>query len=191
MTLTHAQLAQLIGRSRSLVTKYVQRGMPIGSAEEARAWFDAHIEPRAQYMRAAPGKTAAAAPPLSVQTSAFDVAPDAPALDAPDAPAGVPNDLAEYQAARAKREEYQAEMARLTLLERLGHLGSVEGFRRAASDMAQLTQDRILQVPGRIAPTLAAESDPIKIETLLTRELKNALEAVAQRAAEIAKPAAS
>lgn len=70
MPLTHAEIAHLLGRSRSLVTKYVQRGMPIGSAEEARAWFDAHVEPRAQYMRAVPGKTAAARRPVNVQASA-------------------------------------------------------------------------------------------------------------------------
>jgi hypothetical protein len=103
-------------------------------------------------------------------------------------PAG-PSDTAEYQASRAKREEYQAEMARLTLLERLGQVGSIEGFLRAVTDAAQLTQDRILQVPSRISTSLAVETDPIKIETLLTRELKDALDGIAQRAAELAQPA--
>ena len=103
-------------------------------------------------------------------------------------PAG-PSDTAEYQASRAKREEYQAEMARLTLLERLGQVGSIEGFLRAVADAAQLTQDRILQVPSRISTSLAVETDPIKIETLLTRELKDALDGIAQRAAELAQPA--
>ena len=104
------------------------------------------------------------------------------------APAG-PSDTAEYQASRAKREEYQAEMARLTLLERLGQVGSIEGFQKAQAAAAQLTQDRILQVPSRIATSLAVETDPIKIETLLTRELKDALDGIAQRAAELAQPA--
>ena len=103
-------------------------------------------------------------------------------------PAG-PSDTAEYQASRAKREEYQAEMARLTLLERLGQVGSIEGFLRAVADAAQLTQDRILQVPSRISTSLAVETDPIKIETLLTRELKDALDGIAQRASELAQPA--
>jgi hypothetical protein len=103
-------------------------------------------------------------------------------------PAG-PSDTAEYQASRAKREEYQAEMARLTLLERLGQVGSIEGFLKAVADAAQLAQDRILQVPSRISTSLAVETDPIKIETLLTRELKDALDGIAQRAAELAKPA--
>jgi len=106
----------------------------------------------------------------------------------PSLPAG-PSDTAEYQASRAKREEYQAEMARLTLLERLGQVGSIEGFAKAVTDAAQLAQDRILQVPSRIATSLAVETDPIKIETLLTRELKDALDGIAQRAAELAQPA--
>ena len=101
-----------------------------------------------------------------------------------------PSDTSEYQASRAKREEYQAEMARLTLLERLGQVGSVDGFLRAVADAAQLTQDRVLQVPSRISTSLAVETDPIKIETLLTRELKDALDGIAHRAAELAKPAA-
>jgi hypothetical protein len=100
-----------------------------------------------------------------------------------------PSDSAEFQASRAKREEYNAEMARLNLLERLGQVGSIEGFLKAVADAAQLAQDRILQVPSRISTSLAVETDPIKIETLLTRELKDALDGIAQRAAELAKPA--
>jgi hypothetical protein len=104
-------------------------------------------------------------------------------------PASGLSDTAEYQASRAKREQYQAELARLDLLGKLGQLGSVEGFVSAVTDAAQLAQDRILQVPSRISTSLAVETDPIKIETLLTRELKDALDGIAQRAAELAKPA--
>jgi hypothetical protein len=118
------------------------------------------------------------------------VQPDLVDRAAGEPPAAGPSDTSEYQASRAKREEYQAEMARLTLLERLGQVGSIEGFLRAVTDAAQLTQDRVLQVPSRISTSLAVETDPIKIETLLTRELKDALDGIAQRAAELAQPAA-
>jgi hypothetical protein len=94
-----------------------------------------------------------------------------------------------FRESRAKREEYQAELARLDLLNKLGQVGSIEGFIKAVTDAAQLAQDRILQVPSRIATSLAVETDPIKIETLLTRELKDALDGIAQRAAELARPA--
>lgn len=116
--------------------------------------------------------------------------PDLVSRAAADAvpPAG-PSDTAEYQASRAKREEYQAELSRLTLLERLGQVGSIEGFQKAVTAAAQLAQDRILQVPSRIATSLAVETDPIKIEAVLTRELKDALDGIAQRAAELARPA--
>jgi hypothetical protein len=76
MALTHAEIAHLLGRSRSLVTKYVQRGMPIGTADEARAWFDANVAPRADYKRAAPGNIGGALRPSHVQTSADDAPRD-------------------------------------------------------------------------------------------------------------------
>jgi len=99
------------------------------------------------------------------------------------------SDSPEYQESRAKREQYQAELYRLELLTKLGQVGSLVSFQRAMADLAQLTQDRILQVPSRISVALAVETDPLKLETLLTRELKDALDGIAQRAAELAKPA--
>jgi hypothetical protein len=79
MALTHAEIARLLGRTRSLVTKYVQRGMPTDSAASARAWFDRHVQPRAQYMRAVPGRTSAAQRQAAIPLAARAVAQ--PALD--------------------------------------------------------------------------------------------------------------
>jgi hypothetical protein len=107
------------------------------------------------------------------------------------APAATPedSDTAAYQLSRAKREAAQAEMAQLELQRQLGLLGSIADFQRAATAMAQLVQDRVLQLPSRMSAVLAAETDPVKIEALLMRELKDALDGIAQRAAELAKPA--
>lgn len=117
-------------------------------------------------------------------------------VDAAAAPAGAESapaaggeksDTNGYQASRADRERSEAQLARIKLQERLGQIGSIEGFQRAVTAAAQMTQDRILQVPSRLAAMLAAETDPIKIEALLTRELKDALDGIAQRAAELAR----
>jgi hypothetical protein len=118
-----------------------------------------------------------------------DAAADAPAGNGEAAAlaGGGPSDTNGYQASRADRERSEAQLARIKLLERLQQIGSIEGFQRAVTAAAQMVQDRILQVPSRLSALLAAETDPIKIENLLQRELKDALDGIAQRAAELAR----
>ena len=89
---------------------------------------------------------------------------------------GVPN----YQMSRAIRETYNAKLARLEYEEKNGKLLNAEDVTREAFEMASRVRDRILGVPCRVASMLAPETDSKVIERLLTQELRNALEELAE-----------
>ncbi len=89
---------------------------------------------------------------------------------------GVPN----YQISRAIRETYNAKLARLEYEEKNGKLLNAEDVANDAFALASRVRDRILAVPSRVSSMLASETDSKVIERLLTQELRNALEEIAQ-----------
>ena len=104
---------------------------------------------------------------------AADVATDTGA--AHDGPAGG------FGGARAMREQYQAEEARLNLLERLGALTPTANVQRAQREVARRMRDALLALPDRCAALLAAESDVARIHAILSNELRQALNGLAER----------
>lgn len=80
-----------------------------------------------------------------------------------------------YYAARAKREEHQAALAELELLEQLGKLVSVDDLREVVGRRYRAMRDKILNIPDRVAAILAAEKDPARVHAALTAELKRVL----------------
>lgn len=102
--------------------------------------------------------------------------PQQPAL--PDTPAD-PDDWesqpANYNASRAKREMYAAELARLEYEEMRGTLVNAEAVKKEAFRVARQVRDAMLNIPDRIAAELAAETDTFAAHKRLTDEIKNAL----------------
>ena len=90
--------------------------------------------------------------------------------------AGMPN----YQMSRAVRETYNAKLTRLDYEERTGKLLNAEDVAKEAFALARRVRDRLLNIPSRMASVLASETDSKAIETLLTQELRIALEELAQ-----------
>ena len=54
-----------------------------------------------------------------------------------------------------------------------------EAVSRAAFEQARLLRDAILNIPDRIAASVAAESDPIAVHDMLTKEFRNVLNQLA------------
>jgi len=77
-----------------------------------------------------------------------------------------------YADARAAREVYQAQKARLDLDERMGTLVRVETVRTAAYNAARKTRDHLLALPGRVSTTLAALTDATEVQHLLEDEIE-------------------
>ncbi|MBF0260445.1 MAG: hypothetical protein HQL97_01235 [Magnetococcales bacterium] len=89
---------------------------------------------------------------------------------------GAPN----YQISRAIRETYNAKMARLDYEERQRKLLRAEDVEREAFELGRRVRDRLLNIPSRVAATLAAETDFKTIERLLVQELRTAMEELSQ-----------
>ncbi len=80
------------------------------------------------------------------------------------------------QKAELKEKTFKAKSAELKYLEQAGKMIEAAQVEREAFEMARAVRDRILTVPLRVAPALAAETDPHKLEIQLTRELIKSLE---------------
>jgi len=89
------------------------------------------------------------------------------------------NNAATYAQSRSIREAYTARLAKLSYEEKLGKLISAEKVKITAFNTARIVRENILNVPNKISYQLAAETDPNKINFMLTEALIEALEELA------------
>jgi len=82
---------------------------------------------------------------------------------------------ATYMQAKTAREVYEAKNAQLEFEERTGKLIKVDAVRSAWTAKITGARDALLQIPSRIAPVLAAETDLVRVTALLEDELRQAL----------------
>lgn len=96
--------------------------------------------------------------------------------DALESPAGSKapegdKDPGGFYEGRARRMQVQAEEAELDLLERKGLLVSATAVENALMDMFRQTRDQLQNISARLAPRLAAETDPTRIDQLMNDEI--------------------
>lgn len=136
---------------------------------------------------APPGREALAAgdaldagtPGVSISATSNESAKTDTAIEAPpDAPAN-----SEYYAHRAKREEFSAKTAELEYFQKIGVLVPAAGVRKAAFDAGRQLRDKLLGIPDRVAPLLAAERDPVRVHAALTTEITRTLHELTRRTA--------
>lgn len=120
----------------------------------------------------------------------LDAGPTAPASgsDAPAPPLAPANaDQADYLAARAKREGFQAKTAELEYLKAIGELVPAGEAREVAFRRYRTLRDKMLNIPERVASVIAAERDPARVHKVLTDEIKRVLHELSETAdAEVA-----
>ena len=75
-----------------------------------------------------------------------------------------------YQDSRAKRESHEADLAELKLRKMAGELVEIEDVQFAMTDFGASVRSLIEQLPARLSPMLAAETDLQAIKALLTTE---------------------
>ena len=90
-----------------------------------------------------------------------------------------PSDIPEFNESRAKREFHMAALAELDHSERSGRLIDAEEVKRSAFKLSRQTRDAMLNIPDRCAADLAAETDAFKVHARLTKEIREALTALA------------
>lgn len=107
--------------------------------------------------------------------------PERPAAKEQPAPAGVtdqaPRAIAgdSYHKARAAREGYAARLAQIEYEQKIGKLVDRAAVEAEAFNRYRTFRDLILNIPDRIAPIIAAESDTAKVHEILEAEIRTAL----------------
>jgi hypothetical protein len=85
------------------------------------------------------------------------------------------DDNDDYWVSRAKRERAEAAIAEMRRAELEGKLIRADVIRAAWARKISSARDALLQMPHRLSPVLAAESDMERIGQLLDEELRQAL----------------
>lgn len=80
-----------------------------------------------------------------------------------------------YYEARADRERATAKRAELDYLERVGSLVSVTEVREQEFTIFRKLRDNLIAISDRLAPRLAAETDPVRVQHLISEEIRKAL----------------
>lgn len=80
-----------------------------------------------------------------------------------------------YWQSRARREAAEAEMAELKLAEQRGALVRTADVRAVFSQRLAGLRNSLLQIPARLSPVMAAESDPARCFEAMQAELHAAL----------------
>lgn len=96
----------------------------------------------------------------------------------PSAPMVVANEVGlqtSYEEARRRRELAEANLAEMKQAEMQGTLIRTDAVRRAWAAKITGARDALLQIPSRLAPVLAAETDLVHVTRLLEDALRQAL----------------
>lgn len=88
-----------------------------------------------------------------------------------------------YAQSRAFKEAYNARLAKLEYEEKSGALVRTDSVKVAWFNVLRVLRDRALNLPDRMAPLLAAETDPKIVRELLDTELRQILNDVADTTA--------
>ena len=155
--MSQAEYSRHRGLNKSSVSRLVQRGILVMRGKLVNvAASDAVLDDR-------PGVEESA--PASAVTT-----PAAPAQDH-----GAPS----YAQARVVDMTYRARLRRLEFERQQGKLIDAAAAHKQDSDISRAIRDRVLAIPGRVAPICAAETDQKKIESLLLQEFTRALVGIA------------
>lgn len=178
---TKSKYAEMRGCAPSAVTRAVQEGrITTIRGEDGRDMIDPAVADIqwARNTRARVDSKAAltdtAAPPPRTPGARSSGQADDPAAD---------DDGNTYWTARARREAAEAEIAEMKLAEMQGVLIRADAVRSAWASKIGTARDALLQIPARLAPVLAAETDLAAVTQLLEAELRQALADLSQPAA--------
>ena len=189
-TLTQAQFARHLGHDRAHVTRLKHAGRLVMTddgrvlVEESEARIAATADPAKAPVaeRHAAGRAAATmetkAGPRVDGGKTAKTAPPADD-DQEETPIGGPD----YQKARARREEANANLAEMELAERAGELMATADVRAVLADAAATCRAGLETLPAILAPQLATLNDDHAIRQLLEEHIGAALNELCDRMA--------
>lgn len=160
-----SELAKALGLSKQAVSKLKGQGMPVHSVEAARAWRDENLSVSARKEARESASATLAAPPRSRP----DLRTFPPFGDDDD------GEDEDFKAARTREKISEANMAEMNEAKMRREMINVAVVERQLATDYATTRDALLQIPARIAPLLASETDTAAIQTMLDAELHQAL----------------
>lgn len=163
MIITKSEYAAMRGWSPAYVTKLKNKGRLVLTA-------DGRVDVEASDALVAASKDPSKAGVVERWQRERGEEP-APPLDKPTRPLVLNGDEFDYQGARAKRETHEANLAEMRERERAGALVETERVVKALTDYAISSRSALERLPDRLAPLLAAETDPNRIYALLEEEI--------------------
>ncbi len=166
--ITQAEYARRRGVAKSAVARAV--------AERRITLIDGKVDPVVADVQWEHNTRARADGGRSTTTPAPGAVPPALPTSEPVAPTAGDGG---YSANRARREQYEADMAQMKMLEQQGDLVRVAEVRAEMAKRIGQVRTNMLQIPARLAPLLAAESDQAVVYAMLDAELRSALGAAA------------
>jgi len=93
----------------------------------------------------------------------------------------LPDDaIPELNESRARREHYQAELAKLQVAQQRGELVPADEVKKAAFQVGRSVREALANLADRLSHQLAGETDPMVIHELLSVEHRDALLALVQ-----------
>jgi len=160
-----------------MVSKLEARGMPVDDVTRARRWRKRHLQPgRLKGVRRDTVPTDGMPLPISDQPTddpADQVDPDNVDDDIDDIDDIDPEDAAirSYRGARDRKEHYQAELARMAYQREAGQLMERSKVISMMFDSGTAIRLHLEALAPRLAPTLAAITDELRIQQILDQEM--------------------
>lgn len=146
-------LAKHLGITPGRVSQLKGQGMPVDSYDSATAWYRKNID-----QKLSPKLTPGIALPPVARASAAKVAE-------------IIEGAYDLQAARAKREHHEANLAELKERQALGELVEAQRVTRAVTSWAAMARAAFEKVPDKVSERMAATPDPQECHALLTAEI--------------------
>ena len=175
---SQAAIGRALGLSPAAITKLKKQGMPVDSVEAAQAW-------RVARQNVAARKPAPAMPPARLPT-----APPAAAFPPLDRPVDDFDTGEDHDAARTRLRISEANLSEMREAEERGALIRIDAVKAALSVAMATAREALLQIPSRLAPLLAANTDPASVQNLLHGEIHQALEHLSGASERLGQPMA-
>jgi len=170
--LTQKEFAARLGVRPSYVTALKQRGRLVLTEDGRRVLYHASLE-RIRETRD-PSKITPKPPHAEPAPEAAEALGSLAEASLPDEPG------LDYQTARAKREHYNAELARLEYQKAIGQLVEIDLVREVILNATTTLRTQLEQMAERIAPRVLDSADESEVRSVILEEVEHALGDLAQ-----------
>jgi len=172
LLVTFTELALIKGCSQAAVSHAVRKGR-ISDAiveKDGKRWLDRDLALELWDQNTVNTRNSKVRKPDPVSEAPKD------AGELKDAINKLPDDaIPELNESRARREHYQAELAKLQVTQQRGELVPVDEVKKEAFNIGRSVREALANLADRLSHQLAGETDPVIIHKLLSDEHRLAL----------------